>query len=208
METDDRKRRCRRHREHGHAADENHPGQALRARHALNSQHGGNEATGQMMRDREDRGKRPIRRIRLAVDSDLAEEHRLRADDLAIDDDGFADFRGLRHGQIAGVDQMLGLEVDLEFIGSPERIPRRGQCVEGLEEKEEKKGYPGSRGSKGSRWRQRHRSAVPVLRLSADTRPAMNTTLRTRCYRSRTIPMEPWNVGTDGTVERLSSIQL
>jgi len=104
MEPDDRQRRRGRRRKHGHAADHNHPGEPLRARHALNSQHRGERAAGQMMRHGKDRGQRTIRRIRLAVDADLAEEHRLVADDLAVDEDRFADRDGLRHGEVGGVD--------------------------------------------------------------------------------------------------------
>jgi hypothetical protein len=58
-------------------------------------------APGQVMRHGEDRGERTVRRVRLAVNADLAEEHRLRADDLAVGDDGLTDFCRLRHGQIA-----------------------------------------------------------------------------------------------------------
>ena len=86
------------------------------------------------MRHGEDRGERAVRRVRLAVEANFAEEHRLRADDLAVDDDGLTDFCRLRHGQIAGVDQVFGLEIDLELIGNAERVPRRGQRVKGLKE--------------------------------------------------------------------------
>src|SRR6186713_3608550 len=108
------------------------------------------------MRYGEDRRERTVRRIRLAVNADLAEEHRLRADDLAVDYDGLTDFRRLRHGQIAGVDQVFGLEVNLEFIGNTERIARRSQRVQRLKEHEEADS-----------------GAAHALALSADTLPDM-----------------------------------
>ena len=158
-----------RRREHGHARDENHPRQSLRAWHSPDPHHRREGPAGQMMRHGEDRGERTIRRVRLAVDADLAEEHRLRADHLAVDDHGLTDFRCLRHGQIAGVDQMFGLEVNLELIRNAERIPRRGQRVQSMKEEEE--ANAGAADTPGVLLR------FQALRLSADTRPDMTATL-------------------------------
>ena len=102
MEPHDSQRGRGRRRKHRHAADENHPRQPLRARHPPDPHHRRERAAGQVMRHGEDRGERAVRGVRLAVNTHLAEEHRLRADDLAVDDDGLMDFCRLRHGQIAG----------------------------------------------------------------------------------------------------------
>ena len=153
MEPDHRQGGCGRRREHRHTADENHPRQSLRAWHSPDPHHRSEGAAGQVMRHGQDRGERTVRRVRLAIDADLAEEHRLRADDLAVDDHGLTDFRRLRHGQIAGVDQVLGLEVNLELIGNAERIPGRGQRVQRMKEDEE-----ADSGARSCPWRS---AAVP-----------------------------------------------
>ena len=89
------------------------------------------------MGQREDGGERAVRRVRFPVDPDFAEKDRLTT--------SRADGERLRHRQIAGVDQVLDLEVHLEFIGNPKCVAGGGQRIEGLEEDEEQERGPAMR---------------------------------------------------------------
>src|SRR5262245_51664156 len=139
-----------------------------------------------MMRHCQNRGERTVRSVRLAIDTDLAEEHRLRADDFPVDDDWLTNFCRLRHRQIAGVDQVLGLKVDLELVRNAERIPRGGQRVQRMEEDEE--ADSGAAHAPGVLLR------FQALRLSADPRSGVSATTRSRetlCEsRNRVLPGE------------------
>ena len=90
-----------------------------------------------MMRKREERRERSVGRVRFAVAADLAEENRLSASYLSVDDDRAPDDERLRHGDVAGVGEMLGLKIHLELVRNAERVARRGERIESLKEQEQ-----------------------------------------------------------------------
>ena len=77
---------------------------------------------------------RSIRRVRTAVAPEFAEKDRLPA---------VADRECLRHADVAGVEQVLGLEIHLELVRHTKRIAGRGERVE--REKEEEEANAGAR---------------------------------------------------------------
>src|SRR5262249_11961775 len=74
------------------------------------------------------RDARPVRRVRLSVETEFAEEDRLAV---------LADRQCLGNAQIVPVGKLLGLEVDVEPGRHAKRGARRGQCVERKEEERE-----------------------------------------------------------------------
>ena len=142
METSHRQRRSRRREQRGQAADKKDPRDAARQRRARDSRDPGDAARDQVMRERQKRDEWSVRCVGFAVDPAFAVEDRCGADDAAVDDRRLPNLERLRDGEIAGVDEMFGLEVRLEFVGHAKRVARRGQRVERLEKDEEQDGRP------------------------------------------------------------------
>ena len=124
MKTGHRQRRARRREQGRQTADEEHPWNATGQRRARDARNPRDGARQQMVREREKGDKRPVGRVGLVVDAELAIENRRAADDAAVDDRRLSDGERLRHREIARIDQMLRLKVRLELVRDPERISR------------------------------------------------------------------------------------
>ncbi len=143
MEAGDGQRARGRRGKHRDAADNDQPCDPAREGRPPDAAGRGDGPTKQVVGQREDSAERSVRRVRPPIAADFAEEHRLAAHDAAVDDDRLANGERLRDRKIAGVGQVFGLKVHLEFVRSAKDVARGRERVKRLEECEEQRGLAG-----------------------------------------------------------------
>src|SRR5580765_435958 len=92
-----------------------------------------------MMRQRQERDERTIRCVRFSIAANGSEKHRFLTDGLAVFDHWLGDRHRLRYGNVADIDELFDLKVDIELVRHSKHVSRGRQPVERLKKQKEQR---------------------------------------------------------------------